>query len=247
METLILGNGISRLSFKDIIYNWPGEVWGCNRAYLDFPKKLTHLHGHADVMELAKEYREEGQHSYKVFGEGELKLTCPPEYHTDTGTTLIAEALSQGRSIAVCGFDLGGLDIHSPGLEKVDKHNWVDRWRKIVKEFGSDKIRFIGFGHLPFIESRESITKYSKKYIAGKPHIYDKEYIEAFELWTGRKGEIGYKGDYMVKVRFTNGYVTDMVGEIAEKYEKAGKLEILDKKKKSTRKKKVETETEKVN
>lgn len=233
METLILGNGISRLSFIDIIKNWKGEIWGCNRAYLEFGKILTYLIGHGDAMEEAKIYRIENQCKFKIMGGpgSEKELTGPPQFWKDSGSTLVSEALHLGRKIAVCGFDLGGLDVHSPGIEKVNKHNWVDRWRDMIKLYGTDNIRFIGFGHLPFLESRENINKYANQYLADRPHILTPEYLKAWEFWTGKKPELGYMGDYMVEVKYLKGQVSGqtgmMKGAIAEKMEKRGLVEIL--------------------
>jgi len=235
-EILILGNGISRISFHDLIVDWPGEVWGCNRAYLDYPKKLTRLTGHTDVMYEADENRKANNLFFEIWGGHLGKLgaadkafTCSKRFCKDSGTALIAQALHEGHQIAVCGFDLGGPDIHSPGLENVDKHNWVKRWRLLLETYGRKRIRFIGYDHLPFLLSGRRSNEYSDYYRRGKPHIYDADYIEAWEKWSGKKA-FDYKEifEMKVKVKYTKtGQVAEMDVKIAEKMQSKGKLEII--------------------
>ena len=236
-ETLVLGNGISRLSFDKLIREWPGEVWGCNRAYLEFPDKLARLTGHTEVLIEARKYRNEHRLSFELWGghlghslETDKAFTCPHEFRKDSGTTLVAQALHEGKNVAVCGFDLGGPDIHSPGIEKQSKHQWVERWRAIVKRYGSDRIRFIGFDHMPYILSGRASQAYANRYRDGKPHIIDDDYIEQWEKWSGKKARITGREYSMVKVRFKkNGFESVMSDEVAEKYAEKKKVEIIGK------------------
>lgn len=212
-ETLVLGNGISRLAFDDVIRSWRGEVWGCNFVYKEYGELLTRLTGHGWVLTEAAEYQRKhprckfeiwSGHLAKVVP-GSTPFTCPKQFCRDSGTTLVAQALHEGRSIAVVGFDLGGLDIHSPEL--LDKTNWVSRWREIIRYYGHDRIRFIGFDHMPFLLSSEPDKAYRDRYQAGMPHICDAQYIRTWEQFTGQSAVVprGRLGT-MVRVRFPNGY-----------------------------------------
>jgi len=247
-EVLVLGNGISRLGYASNIASWNGEIWGCNRAYLDYPKTLTRLTGHTEVLIEAEEYRREHPECGFTIWSGHLghvgfgdKFTCPARFRTDSGTTWIAQALEEGHSVAACGFDLGGWDIHSPGLERQDKTQWVKRWRSILKHYGYDRIRFIGHDHLPFLLSDTPASEYRVRYQAGKPHIADADYLQTWEKWTGQPavlvpGRIGK----MAKVRFKNGYETEMRETLAMKMVEKGRCELVEKPKQSKPEPKVE-------
>jgi len=52
-KVLLLGNGISRLLYKDYINKWKGEIWACNRAFLEYGDRITRIAGHDEVMEEA--------------------------------------------------------------------------------------------------------------------------------------------------------------------------------------------------
>jgi hypothetical protein len=175
-KILILGNGMSRLSFDKQIRNFTGEVWGCNRIYLDYGDKLTLLYGHQDVVREGGLYRDKNHLHYKLAGTNEFELQCNFLYRKDSGTTLAAEALTRGYGIILCGFDLGGPDVYSPGIEKQNKSIWVDRWRLIYKKFGRSKIEWWGHDHTKFILSGERRDKYFKMYVNGEPHLPEVEY-----------------------------------------------------------------------
>ena len=237
-ETLILGNGISRLSYVDIIKNWLGEVWGCNLAFLDFPEKLNRITGHADVMLKAKDCREKYQHGFEIWGghlganlAAEKTFDCPRIFRKDSGTTLIAQALHEGRDVAVCGFDLGGLDIHSPGLENLLKHNWVQRWRKLFEVYDHTRVRFIGYDHKPYLFSGRSSMVYSQRYRDGRPHIMDDKYLSVWENWTGKKSQCLDLGGETVKVKYKkNGFIGEVSEAVAAKLIDKGKAELVKKK-----------------
>jgi len=235
-EVLILGNGISRISFKDLITDWPGEVWGCNRSYLDYPEKLTRLNGHTNVMYEAAEYREKHNLSFDIWGghlgplgAADKGFTCSKRFCKDSGTAMIAQALHEGFNIAACGFDLGGPDLHSPRLGTIAKHNWIKRWRTLLETYGRRRIRFIGYDHLPYLLSGRPPTEYSNCYRAGEPHLYDADYIEVWEQWSG-KSAFSYKeiSIVKVKVKYTKtGQVAEMDQQVAAKMQSKGKVEIL--------------------
>lgn len=184
-EILILGNGLSRLSFEDKIRSFDGTIWACNRAYLDFGDIIHGLSGHTDVMVEAARYRDDNGLSYTIIGTDENPLTCKDLYRKDTGSTLVAEALTRGYSVNVCGFDLGGPDVYSPGHDKKNKTSWVQRWRLILAEFGADNVSFWGYDHKPFILSNRPAVEYFRSYSRGKPHVASDEYRKAFASWTG--------------------------------------------------------------
>jgi hypothetical protein len=236
MEILVLGNGISRLAYDETIRNWPGEVWGCNLAYLDYPGKLTRLTGHKEELINAAAEREKHEGWNFELWAGNLantikdvhRFTCPKQFQHDSGTTLIAQALYEGHNVAACGFDLGGPDIHSPELENVPKWNWVDRWRALLAEYGADRVRFIGHDHMPFLLGDQPSDAYCHRYLHGRPHIADPEYIEIWEQFTGRSA-VDIQEEIMIEVRFPDGRKVIMKDFIAEKMAKKGKVEIVGK------------------
>lgn len=182
---LILGNGISRLAFDEQIRGFHGEIWGCNRIYLDYGDVITGLSGHTDVMQESSDYRTEHDQKWRVMGSEEDPYTCRELFRKDTGTTLVAEALTRGHDVIVCGFDIGGLDVYSPAHEKKNKTSWVERWRLILSEFGSDRVTFWGHDHKPFLLSSRPASEYSRKYLRGQPHIEGDGYDEAARNWKG--------------------------------------------------------------
>ena len=179
---LILGNGISRLAYEKEIRDFRGEVWGCNRVYLDYGNKITALAGHADVMQEARDARDALGHKYDIFGI-DVEFFCPPLFQKDTGTTLVAEALTQNKKVICCGFDLGGLDVYSPGHENKNKTTWVQRWRLILDKFGEGNVSFLGYNHKPFLLGREPAGTYSAKYTRGQSHIEDEGYKKLRDEW----------------------------------------------------------------
>lgn len=182
---LILGNGLSRLSFDEQIRAYPGEVWGCNRIYLDYGEILDGLDGHDDVMVEAARAREAKGYHYKIISSDESPLTCRPIFRKDTGTTLVAEALTRGYEVEVCGFDLGGLDVYSPGHDKINKTTWVQRWRLILAEFGAERITFWGHDHKPFLLSGRPAIEYYRAYAKGKSHVPGEDYDKIRRTWPG--------------------------------------------------------------
>jgi hypothetical protein len=232
-EVLILGNGISRLAYDSLIRTWPGEVWACNKAYLDYPEKITRLTGHKEVMLEAVEFRKEHGLLYEIWANNlgnfefaDRDFDCPADMKRDSGTTLAAQALYEGRNIALCGIDLGGPDIHSPDNEKKAKHNWITRWRKIIEVYGKDRIRFIGHNHMPFLLSGKAPSEYSRRYMQEKPHIPNEEYFDVWEKWAGRPA-IPFKESQMVRVRYKDGREIEMNDFIAAKMERKGKIMII--------------------
>jgi hypothetical protein len=184
MNILILGNGISRLSYDSEIRAFGGQIWGCNGIYEEYGKILSVIAGHESGMRLAIEYREKNNLSYKIMkgliwsGKiGELSFTCNPKYRQNTGSALIAEALSLGNNIILCGFDFGGRDCFDIGHDTLELSAWVKTMRLIIKDFGKDRITFIGHDHMPFLTSDRPDSFYSESYLKGKPHIEDEKYL----------------------------------------------------------------------
>lgn len=187
---LIVGNGISRLNFHDYIEAWKGEMWGCNLVFLEYGHKLTRITGHMECMAYAKEQRELKEKStYEIYGGhilGHTKdkdFTCPDEFLKDSGTTMIAQALHEGFNVEVVGFDLGGLDVYVKKHNVQDKSVWINRWRNIIKTYGSKRIEFIGHDHKPFLLSDQDSMAYYNKYSKneGKEHIGIKDYDKALK------------------------------------------------------------------
>jgi len=162
-EVLILGNGASRIFYRDFINKWEGEMWACNRAYRDFGQDLTRLTGHQKVLAEAEKFRDVNGWKYEIWGghhgailsENWHRFSAPVELLKDSGSTLVAQALEEKYDkILVCGFDFGGFDLYSP-IEKQNKVNWVQRWRNIALRYGLDSVIFIGYDHKPYLLSGE--------------------------------------------------------------------------------------------
>lgn len=179
---LILGNGLSRLAFHDAILAHKGPVWGCNRVFIDYGANLTAIAGHVDVMEEAKSWRDKHGQKYDIFGIDE-SLSCPEIYRKDTGSTLVAEALTRGFFVIACGFDLGGADVYSPGHEKKNKSTWVTRWRLIFQKFDPERVTFWGYDHKPYLLSYRPANEYAKKYTRGEAHLPDPDYAATLKNW----------------------------------------------------------------
>jgi hypothetical protein len=87
-KVLILGNGISRRSFTDAIESYPGEVWACNYAFREFPKKITRLTGHREPLAEAQELKDREGLSLEIWGgpisggnQAWKKFTVSPKRH----------------------------------------------------------------------------------------------------------------------------------------------------------------------
>jgi hypothetical protein len=211
---LILGNGISRAGFTRAIEEWPGELWACNYAFREFGGKLTRLTGHLEVLAEARRYRREHGLSFQLWGgnlgAGQQQLvdhvfSCPREFWKDSGTTLVAQALQEGRLVSCCGFDLGGLDMLSPGLENQDKSCWVRRWRELARHYGLATVTFWGHDHRPFILGNRPAYTYMRLYRAGKPHLGDPAYLAEWSRRTGLDAAAPIDEDRLVRVGFLRG------------------------------------------
>lgn len=238
-NVLILGNGISRLPYDQKIREYPGEIWGCNRIFWEYGDVLARIAGHRDAMEEAARYRSEHGCQYQIYG-GHLSKRCDarpftvaPEWITDTGTTMVAQALYEGFSVEVCGFDLGGADVLSPGIETQSKPQWVKRWRTILARFGSDRVQFWGYDHKPYLMSSDGASKYANAYLYGRPHIPTDEYKELHAQRFGVRSSYPRHGGDMVQVRFANGHLTELREPVAERLRDKGELEILGSAKKT--------------
>jgi len=242
-KVLILGNGISRLSYDGFIRSWDGEVWGSNWIFTEYGEILTRLNGHIEPMKAAAEARKKDGHSYQIWGGhlGKLSVvdkdfTCPHEYRKDSGTTHVAQALHEGfEKIVCCGFDLGGPDVLSPDMAMQDKRSWVRRWRAIANKWGLERIEFIGFDHKPYILSDRPDYEYQNRYKRNRPHIPDADYYQAFEKHTGEKAVRVIGDGDMVKVKYLRGtkvgFETEYNEGIASILAERGEVKILKKEK----------------
>lgn len=238
-EVLIVGNGISRLTHDRFIKEWRGELWGCNKVYIEYGAHLTRLNGHTDVMYEAIEYRDEHGYRYEIWA-GHLgknlideakTFTCPFEFCRDSGSTWVAQALHEGRSrILVCGFDLGGYDIHSPEVVRTNKTNWVKRWRAIAGRYTLERVEFVGYDHKPFILSGRHAATYWKHCSRGRAHIDDPEYLALVENLYGVKAERP-REDRVVMVKYIRGpkrgWETEYRESVADILVGRGEVEIV--------------------
>lgn len=239
MTVMVLGNGISRKAYDQRILEWTGEIWGCNLAYLEYGDKLSRLTGHDWVLIEAAEYlKEHPECTFRIWsghsgatsvGFGD-RFTCSAKFCRDSGTTLVAQALEEGHTVLAVGFDLGGWDIHSPGVEHQDKTAWVKRWRELLTHYGWDSVEFMGHDHKPMLRNPGLAKSYRDRYISGRPHLADATYLRVWEEHTGGPaillpGRIGA----MARVRFLkNGYETNMNETLALRYMEKGKVEIIE-------------------
>jgi len=243
-SVLILGNGISRLLHEDMIRSWTGELWACNYAFLEWGDRITRLTGHTDVLTKAAAYRERHGLSFEIWtgNLGKFKLdapyvnlfTCSIETKRDSGTTLVAQALTEGfDKILVCGFDIGGRDIYSRKLHTQNKKSWVDRWRLLKGTFGrrfDEAIQFVGYDHGPMIRNGSARDAYYQRHVRGLPHIPDPEYIA---LYNSLYGPAAYEKDTRpgVRVRYLKdgkaGWERGYPEEIATRLAEQGEVEIL--------------------
>lgn len=207
-EVLILGNGISLLLHDAFIKNYKGEIWGCNLIYLKYGSLLTRITGHSEAMVLAKKERKNKQYKYEIWG-GHLGLaktyekifSVDKKYFTNSGTTLVAQALKEGYAVKLCGFDFGGKDVYTENHDKHDKSIWINRMREVISDFNAkDKISFVGYDHKPFLISNLNANQYYINYVQGKSHIADAEYLKLLKTYKHNK----------LPVKLTDGYITIM-------------------------------------
>ncbi len=204
---LILGNGLSRLLYHREIMQHPGEVWGCNYVYLEYPERLSRLAGHVEVLAKAAQVAIENGYSYKVYGGNQgsypdhfCSYTCPVEFRKDAGTTLVAQALSEGHSIIACGFDMGGFDVVSPQHAKFNKMGWIRRWQRLYQRYKMQwNVTFLGYDHTPIIRypaPRYLIQKYNFRYQHMEPHINQEEYLLLFYAFYGVPQDIDERSEF---------------------------------------------------
>jgi hypothetical protein len=234
-RVLIVGNGVSRLAYESYIVGFAGEVWACNRAYQEFPDKIARLTGHREPMLEAQAWKERHGYKYQIFA-GPLSrlhpewlpLTCAPKWHRDSGTTLVAEALTQGFQVEAVGFDMGGPDVYWPDAYQTDKTAWVRRWCEIIEEWGERRVNFIGHDHKPFLRDaamhKAKAGRYAAKYKARRPHIPGEEYRKIYEgyFMSEKKTE-----EKRVRVRWPNGYVASYRESLASIYLDRGEVELF--------------------
>lgn len=162
MEILVLGNGVSRLRFDELIRSWPGGIWGCNRVYREYGPLLSRIATDSIAMlnEL-RNYRAEAGLDFKLWAWGAVadagadkRFTSPGHLRSTSGAMLVMQALEEGHTATLVGFDMGGPDVYSGDLGK--KPNWFQKWRHLLAHYGTDRIRFIGKDWLPILSEQEA-------------------------------------------------------------------------------------------
>jgi len=228
---------VSRLLLAREIAGWTGEIWGCNLAYREpgVCERLARLTGHVAILGDADAYRMEHGLQFEIWA-GNLgkhpphwrAFTCPAEHRKDSGTTLAAQALHEGRSVIAAGFDLGGPDIHSPRLWTQNKSSWVKRWRDIGQRYGWDRLTFWGYDHKPFLVSSASASTYQRLYRSGVAHIPGEEYRKLFEQQYGAEVRECPEEDRVVKFLWEGQAApVDMKRSIAVIFEQRGRGKII--------------------
>ena len=106
MKLLILGNGTSRLNYKEFIKNWEYEIWCCNYAfteYFNFPKLNLIGTVHFKCYKDAIKFKEEKNLNYIEI----VYLNTSKNYlGYSTGNELINEAIIRGyNEIYLLGYD----------------------------------------------------------------------------------------------------------------------------------------------
>lgn len=183
-KVLVLGNGLSRLQYRDYINTWDGEIWGCNSAYLEVADgsipHMERLMGDYVALKVAVKYKRKYKLKYVMYGKhkrswdlpGVQKLSLPTQFYGDSGSILVAAALYEGyNEVKALGFDLGGKDMYVQHHDRKDKSKWVRNWRRIAKNLPFDKLEFIGYDHKPFILSNKPDDFYAKYYLNGEDHL----------------------------------------------------------------------------
>lgn len=243
---MIVGNGISRLLYRDEICAWTGEMWACNWIFeeqmrppapMTFGQRLTRLTGHVDVMEKADAWKPAHNGTFEIWSghlgvgrPGWRVFTCPPSLRKDSGTTLVAQALQEKRPEIICvGFDLGGKDVLSENGDKADKRSWVMRWRTLQKVYSLQTVRFVGHDHKPFIlDQGRDPREYARKYMYRQPHIPDPAYVALYNKFSDPPlREKPQPGDLMMLCRRKNGTTAKFKKDIAKALALKGEVVII--------------------
>lgn len=194
-RVLILGNGTSRLYYKNLPSIWKSEIWGCNWVYKEYINnelpRLDALIGDYVCLKQAVKH-EKIMRNVTVYGKAQKSLDLHPsvkypnvgKYFSDSGTTIVKHALANNYDeIYLLGFDLGGPDIYQYRHHLKNKKNWVENWRKIAKEFTLKKIRFIGYDHKKNILDEMPNDYYAQLYLRGRDHLegyYEENQVDPY-------------------------------------------------------------------
>lgn len=133
------------------------EIWACNWAYMEFPRKITRLAGDDAAMFPAALYKKEHLADYEIWAKNikswkghwyrdEVKpFTVHPKWLKDTGTALVTQALHEGfELIYVTGFLTDPVEMYGGKvLPDVNMEKWKMRWNDIRDEWGFDRIVFL--------------------------------------------------------------------------------------------------------
>lgn len=167
-RVLILGNGISRLQYTGKIAAWPDEIWCCNYAFVEFGNRISRVAGHLDVMEQAEIWRDLHGYDYRIMQPEDYKH-LPSKLRGNSGVYLVSQALDDGYDpIILCGYDFGGKDIWTPGMEDRNVGPGMrQKWKKLILTYpeARDRIRFwkIKPGYDDIDESFRSIYMLAEK------------------------------------------------------------------------------------
>ncbi len=135
MKLLILGNGISRLNYKEFITLWKNEIWGCNSINLEIQnipqlKLIGTVHDY--YYDVLKEFKEQNNLNFEILGTKQFK-----QYNGYcTGNELIREALLRNYTeIYLLGFDSinnSNFDIY---MKTVVISNFTNQLNLLIKEY----------------------------------------------------------------------------------------------------------------
>jgi len=151
---LILGNGASRIKYKDFINNWTSEIWGCNWLFkeADSHENLTRIGSvHNEVISEAYKFKKENNYNYLLYTKPVFREEFKDKfisYFSDprgwaTGPLMVLQALTENyRRIYLSGFDFGGKDVYQNHF--IEGSNFQKQFVEIISRFGHRKLKFVG-------------------------------------------------------------------------------------------------------
>jgi len=154
-DVMILGNGISRQEYNDVIRNWKKELWVCNGAYVESVQnkygitRVSSVHPHM-VCE-AYDFKVKHKLNYALF------CTIPVEGLSGkhyiflekrgwcSGALSVCQAILEDFDrIYLLGFDFGGADIYQD--HKVTGDNFKKQFMEMKRLYPSFKKKIIFMG-----------------------------------------------------------------------------------------------------
>lgn len=140
-KCLILGNGLSRINKLNKIQNFDGDIWACNRAYLEYktfePNKLKVIVSvHNDEAVKALEFKKTNNLDYEILTQSPTspEIKSLNTYHGfSSGSEAIIESINRGyKEIWLVGFCHSHGDkecIYTKGLVT---DNFFKQWNYII-------------------------------------------------------------------------------------------------------------------